>query len=140
VSDQKPPRTEIWLRKIHAPYAENRSLTTIFRPGRRLLSEQHPKALEVGEDIRIRVVVEVGADWAGLYGTLLDTPNIPAIITSVTVKKLADVAAADFSGSTPDAMNYDALKLQLALIYNLSQQDMAADFWITRTTFRYRDS
>ena len=133
----KPPRTEIWLRKIYAPFAQDRTLTTIFRPERRLLSEQHPKALGVDETVSIRIIDKVGAEWSGLYGKLLPQPNIPVVITAVTVKQLQEIDATDFAGSTPDVMDLSALKIQLALIYNFSREDLSPEFWITRTTFRY---
>lgn len=134
---RKPARTEIWLRKIYAPYVENKTLATIFRPERRLLEENHPKALGVGEHVRVRVIDKVGADWAELYGELLPTPNIPVLITSVAVKRLGEIEASDFAGSTPDVMDIAGLRLQLALIYNLSREELNPDFWVTRTTFRY---
>ena len=134
---EKPPRTEIWLRKIYAPFAEDRSLTAIFRPGRRLLEENHPKALGVGENVRIRIIDKVGADWADLYGALLSQPNIPVLITDVTVMPLGEIGSADFEGSTPDVIDMTGLKIQLALIYNLSREELAEDCWITRTNFRY---
>ncbi len=133
----KPPRKEIWLRKIYIPFVEDKSITTIFRPGRRLLAEQHPKALGVGEEVRVRIINKIGADWAEVYGELMSEPNIPVVITTVTVKLIENIEANDFSGSTPDVMNLDALKMQLALIYNLSRDELSSGFWVTRTTFRY---
>jgi len=133
----KPARTEIWLRKIYIPFVENRTLTTIFRPERRLLEENHPKALGVGENVRIRIIDKVGAEWADLYGELSPSPNIPVLITSVAVKRLGSIETSDFSGSTPDVMDEAGLKMQLALIYNFSREELGPDFWITRTAFRY---
>jgi len=133
----KPPRTEFWIRKFYIPFVEDGSLTTVFRPGRRLLSEGHPKGIDVGETVRIKIVDKVGADWAHLYGTLLPSPDRPALVTQVQVKPLGAIDGADFEGSTPDVMDREGLKLQLALIYNLSRQELSPDLWITRSTFRY---
>ena len=110
---------------------------TVFRPGRRLLSENHPKGMAKGERIRIRVVDQVGADWADIFGTLLLTPNRPALVMSVDVKKLGEIGPADFDGSTPDVMDLDGLKYQLALIYNFSRTELSPSFEITRTSFQY---
>jgi hypothetical protein len=134
---EKPVRTEIWLRKIHAPFAEDKTLTTIFRPERRLLSEQHPHALGLGERAQIRIIDKVGARWANVSGVLLPTPNMPIVITDVTVKRLGSIEAKDFIGSTPDVKDLIGLKIQLGLIYNLSEEDLNANCWVTRTTFEY---
>jgi hypothetical protein len=134
---QKPARRQFWIRKFYTPFVEDGSLTTVFRPGRRLLGENHPKAIDVGETVRIRIVDKVGADWANLYGVLLPAPDRPALVTSVTVKHLGEIEEADFQGSTPDVTDMNGLKLQLALIYNLSREELSPDFWVTCSTFQY---
>ena len=96
---KRPPRTEFWIRKFYIPFVEDGSLTTVFRPGRRLLSENHPKGMAKGERILIRIVDQVGADWANIFGTLLPAYDRPALVMSVDVKKLGEIESADFDGS-----------------------------------------
>jgi hypothetical protein len=134
---EKPARTEIWVRKIYSSFVDDESLTTIFRPGRRLISENHPKALGVGELVRVRIVDQVGADWAGVYGTLLPQPNSAAVITDVIVKPFGTFSRSDFHGAPPSIQDNNELGADLALIYNLSRNELCASLWITRTTFRY---
>ncbi|MBI1272183.1 hypothetical protein GC174_17280 [bacterium] len=131
------PKNAIWIRKFYQTLLEDRSLTTIFRPGRRLLEENHPKALAVGEETCLRIIDKVGADWAEIPGILLPEPVYPVVIKAVTVKRLKGLLPEDFEGSSPDVQDLSGLKLQLGLIYNLSKEDLSSDFWVTRTTFRY---
>jgi len=122
---------------MHAPYVISGALTTIFRPEERLLSKGHEKALGVGEEVRIRIIDKVGADWAKVYGILLPEPNVPVVITSVKVKPFGAIEPIDFVGSTPDVQDRESLKIQLGYIYNFASEELCSNLWITRTTFQY---
>ena len=130
---------EIWLRKIFLPYVQNRTLNTIFRPDRRLSSEEHPKAFIENKIIRVRIIEKSGAHWAGLKCILLPKPNVRAVITKVTAKMIKELEPSDFIGSSPCTQNIETLKYQLCYIYDKNMAELNDDFWITRTTFQYLD-
>lgn len=130
---------EIWLKKLFLPYVQNRTLTTIFRPDRRLLSEKHPKAFIENKIIRVRIIEKSGAQWAGADCIFLPEPNLRAVITEVTAKMIKDLEPSDFIGASPCTQNIEALKYQLCFIYDKSMAEIGHDFWVTRTTFQYLD-
>ena len=133
-----PPRKEIWVRKFYIDDVTNGTVTTIFRPSRRLLHENHPKALGAGEIVKVRVVDKPGADWKKVYGELLLHPNRAAQITDVEVRKFTEfVDPADFVGSTADVQNNQELRINLAHIYNMAASGFGDHLWVTRTRFEY---
>lgn len=130
---------EIWLKKIFLAHVQNRTLNTIFRPGRRLSSEKHPKAFVENKIIRVRIIEKSGAPWAGVRCVFLPEPNFRAVITQVSTKRIKELEPFDFMGASPHTQNIEALKYQLCYIYDKSMDEMDDDFWITRTTFQYLD-
>ncbi len=130
---------EIWLKKIFLPYVQNRTLSTIFRPDRRLCSEKHPKAFIENKIIQVRIIEKSGAPWAGVGCIFLSEPNFRAVITQVTTKMIKELEPSDFIGASPCTHNIEALKYQLCYIYDKKMDEIGHDFWITRTTFQYLD-
>ncbi|MBU6323427.1 MAG: hypothetical protein KGI41_03515 [Patescibacteria group bacterium] len=130
------PRDEIWLRKVYAGLVEDRRLTTIFRPGKRLSGD--PKGFSVGETLRIRIIENPGVDWAGVLGQLVEGFSVPVEVRSVTVRPIGRLVPEDFAGSTPDVCDRESLRYHLGLVYNLPLSAFADDALVTRTTFRYR--
>jgi hypothetical protein len=130
-----PPRDEIWFRKIYADLVKARRVTTIFRPGKRL--EDDPKGFREGETLQIRIIDNVGADWANLYGEVVKDFVMPVRVVAITARPLGSFTPEDFSGSTPDVYSKESLFYQLGILYNFSPAEIGDDTLITRTRFEY---
>lgn len=128
-------RDEIAFRKIYAELVQSHQVTTIFRPGQRLCHD--PKGYCKGEIVTLRVVKQVGADWAGVPGELYDDIGEKVKILNVSCKPLGSLTSSDFAGSTPDVYDRQSLKYHLGALYNLFPGELGDDATVTRTTFRY---
>ena len=128
-------RDEITFRKIYTPLVKARTVTTIFRPGRRLCKD--PKGYCKGETVTLRIVEKVGADWANVPGQLRDDVGERVEILDVVCVPLGSLSSADFSGSTPDVFDQQSLRYHLGTLYNLSPDELDKETPVTKTTFRY---
>lgn len=131
----KPPRNEIWFRKLYTELVLSHQVTTIFRPGKR--NGGNPKGFSQGEEVHVRIIEHVGAEWAGVYGQVRPDVSIPARITQVEVLQLGELKPEDFAGSTPDVSDVQSLITHLGLLYNLSLKELTSTTLVTRTTFEY---
>lgn len=131
-------RDEIAFRKVYLPLLQNRRVTTIFRPGRRIFGE-HPKGYREGETVTLRIVEQVGADWANLPGLLCDDFGMEVKILKTVPRLIGTLKDPDFLGSTPDVHDLQSLRYHLGLLYNLYPHELGDNAWITQTTLRYCD-
>ena len=128
-------REEIYFRRIYRDLLEDKSITTVFRPGNRL--NGHPKGLRLGETVTLRIIEGVGADWAGLTARLDPSFALKAKVVSIEAKTLRELEKSDFEGSSPDIQSMESLKYYLGVIYNLSKAELGSDAVVTITRFVY---
>jgi len=128
-------REEIYFRRIYRDLLEHRRITTVFRPGNRL--NGHPKGFHLGETVTLRIIENVGADWAKLAPELESAFALKARIVSLDAKKLRELEKKDFGGSSPDVQDVEALRYHLGVVYNLSPEELGPDAIVTRTQFEY---
>jgi hypothetical protein len=128
-------REEIYFRNIYRDLLEHKKITIVFRPGNRL--NGHPKGFHLGETVTLRIIEEIGADWAHLAPKLDSKFALKAEITSLEAKKLSELKKRDFEGSSPDVQDVDALRYHLGIIYNLSPKELDPDAIVTKTSFKY---
>ena len=131
----KPPRDEIWFRKIYSDLIMARKITTIFRPGVRLCNSN--KGFCNGETLRIKVIDKVGADWADLHGQTLPDFELKVRVLDTKVCPIGSLTEADFQGSSPDIFNIVSLTYHLGAVYNLAPAELNEKTLITKTTFSY---
>lgn len=117
-----PARDEIWFRKIYLNLIQDRKVTTIFRPHKRLCDDH--KGFCDGESLKIKIVDKVGADWANVIGQTLPDFEQEVQVTGIVAVPLGSLTAKDFNGSTPDVFDKQSLIYHLGLLYNLSPVEL----------------
>lgn len=132
---RNPVREEIYFRKIYRDLIGQTKITTVFRPGNRL--HGHPKGFREGEIVNLRIIVNVGAEWAKIHAELDPAFIVRAQITSLEAKTLGDLRKADFKGSSPDVQDVEQLRYHLGVIYNLNPSQLRSTTVVTRTAFKY---
>jgi hypothetical protein len=105
----KPPRDEIWFRKIYMDLIRDHKITTIFRPGVRLCNSN--KGFCNGEVLRVKVIDKVGADWADLHGRTLTDFEYQVRVLDTKVCPIKSLTVEDFQGSSPDISDVSSLIL-----------------------------
>ena len=130
-----PNPNEIFFRKIYWPLIRAGLITTIFRPGKRLTAKEY--GFYPGQQVTIRIIEHVGADWAGLQAELSPSLLRRVRIDSVVAKKVKEVTEEDFRGSSPDVHDQASLRYQLGIIYNLFPDEIGPDSFVTITKFAY---
>lgn len=126
------PRDEMAFRDRYQPLLVARTLTTVFRPGDR----RYPawRGYAAGEVVTARVIAIPGCDRRGVPPVFNDF-SAPIRIEDVTVRPVAALAAADFTGSSPDVSDAASLLLHLETIYGRPIADY--DGLVTRIRFAY---
>lgn len=135
VKKVNPNPNEMFFRKIYWPLLRDGSLNTIFRPGRRLTTEDY--GYHEGQLVTVRIITHVGADWAGLQPELSEALTKRIRIKSVVAKKVREVTIEDFNGSSPDVHDHSSLMYHLGVIYNLFPDEIGPDSFVTITKFTY---
>ncbi len=129
------PRDEMAFRKIYKDLVAGEKITTVFRPGKRLCGDFRSYCL--GEKITIRIIENVGADWAKIAPQFeTDFRKIIEIIDT-SIMKLKDLTSKDFLGSSPDVCDKKSLIYHLGLIYNLSIDELNDESSVTKIKFQY---
>ena len=128
-------REEIYFRRIYRDLLKHKGITTVFRPGIRL--NGHPKGLRLGETVTLRIIEDVGADWANLAAKLDPTFILKAKVVSVKTKTFGELEKSDFEGSSPDVQSVESLRYHLGIIYNLSAEKLGPSAIVTITRFEY---
>lgn len=129
------PRNEMAFRKIYRELLEEKKITTIFRPEKRLCEDFRGYCEK--QEVYIRLLDRVGADWAGVAPKFVDGFEMKVVIKTVEVKKISELTQGDFSGSSPDIFDAESLKYHLGVVYNLDPSQLSGETVITRTTFEY---
>jgi hypothetical protein len=120
----------IAFRKIYLDLFLNGDLKVIFRPGIRACGD--PKGYCVGDKPKVRIIDQLGADWADIPPTFIDKDFGKILIKKVETKKIKDFTDADFVDSTPDIKNIESLKFHLGLVYNMPVGELTNDNYVTR--------
>lgn len=131
------PRDEMAIRKIYKKLAEQGKLTTVFRPGKRVCGDF--RGYCPGEQVKLRIIDKVGADWA-----MLPPEFISDFIKLIEIEKIEaflikDLRPEHFEGSSPDVQNKESLIYQLGIIYNMEPELLHDEALITRISFRYKN-
>src|SRR5882724_11703717 len=116
---------EIAFRRMYTGLLEREKITTIFRPGKRLPGDF--RGYYPGQKVTVRIISEVGADWALLPPKFVKQFSKKAVIKKVEVKKLGEVRQSDFRGASPDIHDIKSLTYHLGVIYNLSDKELHKD-------------
>ncbi|MFA5997054.1 MAG: hypothetical protein WC791_01040 [Candidatus Paceibacterota bacterium] len=127
---------EMAFRKVYRTLLENKKVTTIFRPGRRLCGDYRGYCSD--QEVTIKIIDKTGADWAMLPPKFIEDFSKEIIIRDVQAKKLAEFTNDDFWGTTEDVRDVVSLKYHLGVIYNLSDDELTDDFVVTKTIFEYK--
>lgn len=126
---------EIAFRRIYHGLLEKGRITVIFRPEQRLCGDF--RGYCAGQNVAIRIIDKVGADWAMVPPRFVKGFSKKARITNVETKKIGELKRNDYNGSSPDIHNKESLKYYIGIIYNLSDTELTDDFIVTKTTFTY---
>lgn len=126
---------EIAFRKVYSGLLEKGKISVIFRPEQRLCGDFRGYCTD--QNVAIRIIDKVGADWAMIPPTFVSGFSKRARITNVETKKIGELEMVDFNGSSPDIHDRDSLKYYLGIIYNISDKELTDDFIVTKTTFTY---
>jgi len=129
------PRDEMAFRKIYKDLITRKEITTVFRPGKRLCGDFRSYCL--GEIITIRIIENVGADWAEVAPQFETNYGKKIEIIDTTTSKIEDLKKTDFEGSSPDVCDIKSLQYHLGLIYNLSIDEVGMETMITKIQFKY---
>jgi hypothetical protein len=127
---------EMAFRKVYRNLLENKEVTTIFRPGRRMCGDYRGYCSD--QEVTIKIIEKTGADWAMLPPKFVEDFSKIVIIKEVLVKKIGELTEGDFKGATEDVRDITSLKYHLGVIYNLSDEELADDFVVTKTIFEYK--
>lgn len=126
---------EMAIRKIYWPLLKTEKLTTVFRPGKRLEGDE--RGYRKGQIVDARVIDYIGADWAGVPPEFAPQLSKKIIIESVEAKKIGELSAQDFIGSSPDIFNQQSLIYHLGVVYNLFPEDLNPNSLVTIINFKY---
>ena len=130
-------RNHITVRRLYNSFVEDRSLTTIFRPGVRLYPNE--KSYRDGQLALVKILQVPGNDVYGIEPVHFDN-DFPVRVERSVATRLIDVEPSLFSSAGPDINSLDTLRFNLANIYNLSYKEVFSDdFEVTYTTFKYLD-
>jgi hypothetical protein len=127
---------EMAFRKVYRNLLENKRVTTIFRPGRRLCGDYRGYCSD--QEVTIKIIEKTGADWAMLPPKFVEDFSKKVIIKEVQIKSLRELTSDDFAGATEDVRDITSLKYNLGVIYNLSDEELTDDFVVTKTIFEYK--
>ncbi|MEI8123996.1 MAG: hypothetical protein WCG60_02390 [bacterium] len=129
------PRDEMAFRRIYRIYLEKKTVTVVFRPGRRLCNDY--RGYQVGQIVKARVIEHLGLDRAQVAPIFLSEFQRMVRIETIEAKTIGSLVASDFLGSTPDVYDQGSLVFQLGLIYNLDPHNLSGDSVVTRICFSY---
>jgi hypothetical protein len=129
------PKDDMSFRKIYRNLIESETLTTVFRPNKRLCLDF--KGYCQRAIVNARVIDELGLDRAYFKPEFLDEPPKKIKIEKIEVKKIGDLSPADFIGSSPDVHDKQSLIYHLGLIYNLDLFSLTDEALITRIHFSF---
>lgn len=120
----------IAFRKIYMDLFLDGKLKVVFRPGIRACGDL--KGYCEGETPKVRIIDQLGADWADIPPTFIKKDFGKILIKKVEVKKIKDFTDNDFSESTPDIKNKESLRFHLGLVYNMGIDELGDDYYATR--------
>jgi shikimate dehydrogenase len=126
---------EMAFRKIYWPLLENETLTTVFRPGRRLAGDERGYCQD--QAVVARVIDSIGADWAGVPPEFSNDFSKLIRIKSVTAKLIKELNEDDFLGASIDVQSQEMLQYHLGVVYNLYPREIAKDSFVTIIKFHY---
>lgn len=126
---------EMAFRKVYWPLLKDGSLSTVFRPGVRIRGCE--RGYYEGQVVEAKVIDYIGADWAGIPPEFVDGLAKKIKIESVYVKRINELVAADFIGSSPDIFDQHSLKYHLGVIYNLFPEELDDDSQVTIIRFSH---
>lgn len=126
---------EMALRRMYEPLIQTKLLTTVFRPQRRLCGDR--RGYCQGQIVTLRIIANVGADWAGVPPRFMSGLRKRVVINKVEAKQLQQLTKRDFIGSSPDVYDRRTLRTQLGLIYNLPLSRLGPKAVVTRIQFVY---
>ncbi len=129
------PQDEMAFRKIYRVFLEQETVTTVFRPGRRLCGDY--RGYSVGQIVKARVIDQLGLDRTRVGPIFLPKPVKLIKMVSIETRVIGSLVADDFQGSTPDVHDQTTLVFHLGLIYNLDPQSLAGNSVVTRICFTY---
>jgi hypothetical protein len=108
------PRDEMAFRDRYQDLLLGRAITTVFRPGDR--SWPNWRGYSAGERITARVIERPGDD-ALRVPPRFNAVRVPIWIRELAVRPVAQLADADFEGSSPDVTDSEGLLTHLFEIY-----------------------
>ncbi|MEI7891070.1 MAG: shikimate dehydrogenase [bacterium] len=126
---------EMAFRKIYWPLLENETLTTVFRPGKRLATDE--RGYREQQLVMARVIDSIGADWAGVPPEFDAKLSKLIRIGSVYAKCIKDLDENDFRGASVDIQSKEMLQYHLGVVYNLYPKEIGEDSLVTIIKFSY---
>lgn len=130
------PKDEMAFRRTYRALLENEDITTVFRPGQRDCGRW--RGYCPGQIVTARVIEEPGLDRAMVPPKFISGVEKIIMIESLEVKKIRELVAKDFHGSSPDIRSIEQLRWHLGVIYNLDLSDLTDDAEVTKITFSYQ--
>jgi hypothetical protein len=127
---------EMAFRSIFRTYLEQKSITTVFRPGSRNGSLGDERGYSINQIVYAKVLRHIGSDYFGNI-PIFEDKKVLIQIKSVDVILFTDLNETSFCGATKFIHDKLSLMQQLCLIYNLSEEDFTEDFLVTRISFSY---
>jgi len=128
---------EMAFRKVYWPLLQNETINTVFRPGKRLESDE--RGYHKDQLVTARVIDSIGADWAGVPPEFAKDLSKIIRIKSIYAKRINEVDECDFIGATPDVQSKELLRYHLGVIYNLYPDEISEDSFVTVIKFSYEN-
>lgn len=112
---------ELWFRIQYFQSIVDKTMQAAVRPEDRKCPK-HPKAIKIGETVKIRIIIKPGSDAEGVQPTFISY-NCLAVIMDMSVKQIKDLTTKDLQYCSTDAQSPETVKQHLETIYGIPFQE-----------------